>query len=409
MSTAVFPFNHLEPPHLEDPYPLYTQARRDAPVFYSPIFQSWIVTRYDDVIAILRDPKRFSSLILFRTPVNPTSEVQAVLDQIPPEVPMLITEDPPGHTRSRALVSKAFSSGQVARMEPRIRAIADALIDSFIDGGQAELVRQYTYPLPMTALLEFIGLPVADADFIKEWTHEHVLLAVPGIGAEQQLKSAQAEAAFARYAEAIIAEKQRNPQDDVLSDLINARVEGERPFDDVELITLMQHLLFAGHETTTNLLSLTFYHLLRQPERWHALRADPTLVANTLEESLRYDAAVQSMIRTTTQEVQIADVTIPAGDRIMFFFGSANRDDAAFSDPEHFDLQRPNANKHLTLGYGIHYCIGAPLARLEGRIAVETLMRRIPDLRLAPDYNTAFLPNLFNRALQQLHVAWGDQ
>src|SRR6185436_9671676 len=149
--------------------------------------------------------------------------------------------------------------------------------------------------------------------------------------------------------------------------------------------------------------------LLQQPERWRALQADPTLVANTLEESLRYDAAVQGMIRTTTQEVQIADVTIPAGDRIMFFFSSANRDDTAFSDPEHFDLQRPNANKHLTLGYGIHYCIGAPLARLEARIAVETLMKRIPDLRLAPDYNAAFLPNLFNRTLQQLHVVWGDQ
>lgn len=167
MSTFPFDFNHMEPPHLADPYPLYARTRREAPVFFHPLFQSWIVTRYADVIGILRDPKRFSSIFLFRTPVNPTPEVLAVLAQIPPEVPLLVTEDPPGHTRTRALVSKAFLPKRVAAMESRIRAIANELLDQFIDAGQADLVRQYTSPLPLQVLLEFVGLPVADADFIK--------------------------------------------------------------------------------------------------------------------------------------------------------------------------------------------------------------------------------------------------
>lgn len=406
MSTFPFDFNHMEPPHLEDPYPLYARTRREAPVFFHPLFQSWIVTRYADVIGILRDPKRFSSIFLFRTPVNPTPEVLAVLAQIPPEVPLLVTEDPPGHTRTRALVSKAFSPKRVATMESRIRAIANELIDQFIDAGQADLVRQYTAPLPLQVLLEFVGLPVADADFIKQWSRDHMLLSVPGIDPEQQLKFAQTEVAFCRYVEEIIAERQRNPRDDVLSELINARIEGERPFDTIELITLVQHVLFAGHETTTNLLSNTFYHLLRLDELWRAVGADPALAANAVEEGLRYDSSVQGMFRTTTEELELDGVAIPAGARVLMFFGAANRDETTFLGPECFDLHRPNANKHLSMGYGIHYCIGAPLARLEAQIAIELLGQRVPDLRLAPDQIATYLPSILNRGLQHLYVIW---
>lgn len=409
MTTVPLQFNHMEPPHLTDPYPLYAQARSEAPIFFSPLFHAWIVTRYADVLAILGDPRRFSSYYLFRTPLDPAPEAQAVLDQIPPEAPLLVNQDPPDHTRTRALLGKAFSSRRVIDMEPRIRAIANALVDQFVDAGRADLVRQYTYPLPIRVLLEFIGLPVEDADFIKQWSHDHVLLTVPGIDPAQQLKSAQAEVAMHQYAQTVIAQKQRNPQDDLLSELIHVRVEGQPPFDDGELITLLQHLLFAGHETTTNLLSSTFYHLLRQDQLWPALLADPALVTNAVEEGLRYDAAVQGMFRSTTEEVELGGVTIPAGARILFFFGAANRDEAAFPDPDRFDLQRSNAHKHLTMGHGIYYCIGAPLARLEARIAIEVICRRVPGLRLAPDHTVSYLPNLLNRVLHQLDVTWGDE
>jgi cytochrome P450 len=259
----------------------------------------------------------------------------------------------------------------------------------------------------MRVLLEFVGLPVEDADFIKQWCHDHILLAVPDISDAQQLKSARTEVAFRRYADTLIAERRHHPQSDLLSALIHAEVDGERSLDDVELNSLLQQLLFAGQETTTNLLSNTFFHLLREPDLWQALQADPSLITNVVEEGLRHDAAIPGMFRTTTQDVTIEGVAIPAGARIFLAFASANRDERIFADPERFDLQRFNADKHLSLGHGIHYCIGAALARLEARIGIEVLLERLPDLRLIPVQRITYLPSLINRALQQLHVTWG--
>jgi cytochrome P450 len=363
-----------------------------------------VVTRYEDGRAILHDPRRFSSSYSFRTPVDPTPEVLEVLAHLPPEVAFLVNEDPPGHRRTRALVSKAFLPGQVARMEARMRAIAHELIDHMLAAGGADLVRQYTYPLPMRVLLEFLGLPTEDAEFIKQWCNDHMLLSVPGIGAAQQLRSAQTEVAFSRYTEALIAARQRQPRADVLSALIHAPVEGERPLDAVELHALVQLLLFAGHETTTNLLSNTCYALLRHPAWWQMLHDDPTLSARVVEEGLRYDAPVQGMFRTTTEDVEIHGVTLPAGARVFVAFGAANRDERIFAHPERFDPWRPNVDQHLAFGHGMHYCLGAPFVRLQARIALEVLVQRLPDVRLVPEQTITYLPSLLNRALQHLQV-----
>jgi cytochrome P450 len=407
MTTGPFAFNPLASPHLENPYPLYARAQREAPIFFSPLFATWVVTRYEDVRAILHDPRRFSSSYLFRTPVDPTPEVLEVLAHLPPEVGVLVNEDPPGHRRTRALVGKAFMPKQVARMEARIRAIAHELIDHMLEAGSADLVRQYTYPLPIRVLLEFLGLPVEDADFIKQWCNDHMLLSVPGIGAAQQLRSAQTEVAFSRYTEALIAARQHQPQADVLSALIHAQVEGEQPLDVVELHALVQQLLFAGHETTTNLLSNTCYALLRDPSQWYALHHDLTLSARVVEEGLRYDAPVQGMFRTTTEDVEMHGVTLPAGARVFVVFGAANRDERIFAYPDRFDLWRPNADQHLAFGHGIHHCLGAPFVRLEARIALEILVQRLPDVHLVPAQTITYLPSLLNRALQHLQVRWG--
>jgi cytochrome P450 len=407
MPTCPVPFNPLVPPHLEDPYPVYAQAREEAPVFFSPIHGAWVVTRYEDVLAILRDPRRFSSAHRFRNPVAPSPAVQAELAQLPAEIRLLVNEDPPTHRRTRNLVSQAFSPKHVMAMAPRIHAIAHDLVDQFCAVGKADLVRQYTYPLPMRVLLEFVGLPVEDADFIKQWCQEHILLNVPGMSEEQQLKSARTEVAFRRYADTLIAERRHHPQPDLLSALIHAEVDGERSLDDRELNALLQQLLFAGHETTTNLLSSTFFHLLRQPDLWHALQAHPSLVPNAVEEGLRYDAPIPGMFRTATQDVHVAGVAIPAGARIFLAFASANRDEGRFATPEQFDVGRVNADKHLSLGHGIHFCLGATLARLEARIGIEVLLQRLPDLRLVPGQQITYLPSLINRAMQHLYVIWG--
>jgi cytochrome P450 len=405
MPTCPFHFNPLIPPHLENPYPVYAQAREQAPVFFSPLHDAWVVTRYEDVRAILRDPTRFSSAHLFRTPVNPTPEVLAELAQLPPELHLLVSEDPPTHRRTRGLVSKAFSPTHVTAMASRVQSIAHELIDHFCAVGHADLVRQYTSPLPVRVLLEFVGLPTTDVDFIRQWSHDHMLLAVPGMSAAQQLHAARTEVAFSRYADALIAERRRHPRADLLSALIQAEVEGERPLDDVELNTLVQQLLFAGQETTTNLLSSTLLSLLREPELWHALQADPSLVPNVVEEGLRHDPAIPGMFRTATQDVTIAGVAIPAGARLFVAFAAANRDERIFAEPERFEVHRGNADKHLSLGHGIHSCIGAALARLEARIGIAVLLERLPDLHLAPQRFT-YLPSLINRALQHLQVTW---
>jgi cytochrome P450 len=303
-------------------------------------------------------------------------------------------------------VSKAFSPKQITAIAPRVHSLAHELIDRFSAAGHADLVRQYTYPLPMRILLEFIGLPVKDADFIKQWCQDHILLSVPGISAEQQLQSARTEVAFRRYTDALIATRRQHPQADLLSALIHVEVDGERSLDDIELSALLQQLLFAGQETTTNLLSGTVFHLLHEPALWHTLQADRSLVPRAVEEGLRHDSAIPGMFRTATQEVTIAGVAIPAGARIFLAFASANRDERLFAMPEQFDVHRDNADRHLSLGHGIHYCLGATLARLEARIGIEVLLDRLPHLRLVPDQPLTYLPSLINRALQHLYVTW---
>jgi cytochrome P450 len=193
----------------------------------------------------------------------------------------------------------------------------------------------------------------------------------------------------------------------VLSALIHAQVESEQPLDVVELQALVQQLLFAGHETTTNLLSNTCYALLRDPTQWHALHNDLTLSARVVEEGLRYDAPVQGMFRTTTEDVEMHGVTLPAGARVFVVFGAANRDERIFAHPDRFDLWRSNADQHLAFGHGIHHCLGAPFVRLETRIALEILVQRLPDVHLVPAQTITYLPSLLNRALQHLLVCWG--
>jgi cytochrome P450 len=339
-------------------------------------------------------------------PDDPPPEVQAELAKLPPEVALLVNEDPPTHRRTRALVSKAFLPRYVAAMAPRVQAIAHELVDQFRTDGHADLVRQYTYPLPMRVLLECIGLPVEDAEFIKQWCHDHMLLSAPGISKTQQLQSARTEVAFNRYVNTLIAERRRHPQSDLLSALIQAEVEGERPLGDVELNALLQQLLFAGHETTTNLLSGLLLSLLSEPDLWRALLANPSLIPNAVEEGLRQDAPIPGMFRTATQDVTLAGVAIPSGARVFLAFAAANRDPRIFVEPERFDVHRSNADQHLSLGHGIHYCIGAALAKLEARIGLEVLLARLPTLQLVPGQPLVYLPSLINRALQHLHTMW---
>ncbi|GAA2078632.1 cytochrome P450 [Actinomadura alba] len=399
-------FNRLEPPYLEDPYPLYARARREAPVLYSPEFGLWFVTRYDDVWAVLKDTARFSSRFLMRTPADAPPAVREVLQEAYPELPMLVNDDPPSHTRTRSLVSRAFAPRLVAALEPSVRAIVTRLMDGFAPDGGVDLIAELAYPVPIEIICTLIGLPVEARDKLKIWTDDLVTLGAPGTDGDRQLACARSSVAFQRYLEAQIEARRSAPRDDLLSALIKAHADGEQPLDVAELVNLLIVLIFAGHETTTNLIGNLLVLLLARPEILRAFRDDPTLTDDVITEGLRMDAPVQGMFRTTTEEVALGGARIPAGAQVMVLFGSANRDEAVFSDPDQFDPARSNNHRHLSFGRGIHACLGASLARLEARIVLDTVAERLPNLKLDASRPPTYVPSLMHRGPQALHVVW---
>ncbi|MGH3239125.1 MAG: cytochrome P450, partial [Spirillospora sp.] len=374
METALpWVFNRLEPPHLENPYPLYARARREAPVFHSPEFGLWFVARYDDAWTMLKDTERFSSRFLLRTPADAPPAVDEVLREAYPELPMLVNDDPPSHTRTRGLVSHAFAPRLVAALEPTVREIVTRLVDGFAPAGGADLIAELAYPVPIEIICSLVGLPVEDRGRLKRWTDDLVTLGSPGTGGERQLECARSSVAFQHYLEAQVEGRRREPRDDLLTALIDARVDREQPLDTAELVNLLIVLVFAGHETTTNLIGNLLVLLLERPEMLRAVRDDPSLTDDVITEGLRMDGPVQGMFRMATEEVALGGARIPAGAKVMALFGSANRDETVFADPDRFDPGRSNNHRHLAFGRGIHACLGAALARLETRIVIDTL------------------------------------
>lgn len=405
-SQPAFAHNWVASPHLENPYPLFAQARQTAPVFYSPIFNLWCITRYRDVRAALMDPQRFSSKFLIRTPYTAPAEVTNVLSQGYPEEHILLNEDPPEHARTRHLVNQAFAPRRIYGMEPKIKLLANQLIDRFIDDGQADLMAQLASPLPMAVLAELMGLPNDDLDQIKRWTEDLIMLVSPEVSPERQIASARGSVAFQRYLEAQMNERMAAPSDDLLSTLAHVTFENGERLTVSQLISLLFTVIFAGHETTTNLIGNTVLQMFTQPGLWEQIQAEPARVPDAIEETLRIDGPIRAMFRATTEDIALDGATIPAGSQVLLLFGAANRDDEIFADPDRFDLNRANKEQHLGFGRGIHFCVGATLARLEARIALAALAERIPQARLAPGYRPAYLPSLLHRGPQGLDLVW---
>lgn len=410
-SPPVTAFPRFEAPHRADPYPLYARLRKEAPVFYSEEQHLWVVSRLDDARAILRDPATFLSLDTLKRPTPPPPEVREVFRQGYPQKRSLVDEDPPKHTRIRALAAKAFLPQRIAALEPRIRQMTDELIDAFVEEGQVDIVARFNYPLPAQVIGEIIGVPAADRDKLKGWAEHMTYLVAGDATLEQHLEGARSLVSFQHYVAALIADRRASPRDDLVTALLEARhEEGDTPaLSDVELIGLLQGLHFAGHETTTNLLSNALLLLLGEPSRWAALQEDPSRIARAVEEALRLDAPVQGTIRTTSREVSIGGVAIPKGAKVFVVLAAANRDEAEFAEPDRFDLARGNAELHLSFGRGIHFCLGASLARLEAKIALERLGRRLPNLRLARaerEEELTYATSLVHRGPKQLWLAW---
>jgi cytochrome P450 len=395
--------NLLSPDNVENPYPTYRAMRESEPVYFARTLGFYIVSRYADARAVLTNEAVFSSKQGAGLQRTPSPAIIEVMKAGWPPVHTLLTNDPPSHTRFRALVTKAFSARRVATMEPMVRTIAGDLVDRFIGDRRVELISQFAVGLPLTVIADALGVPRDDMDRFKRWSDDSVAPLGGMITEERELECARSMVEMQHYFAARIEQRRSAPRDDLLSDLAVARLDGVDPLDMAELLSIIQQLLVAGNETTTNLIGSAMMYLVRNPALMATIAADRALIANFVEEALRMESPVQQLFRNALVDTEIGGVKIPAGSRILVSYASANRDDAQFADADTLEPGRANAREHLAFGLGVHFCIGAALARLEGRIAFETLFARLKNIRLVPDKNDfRHVPSFILRGLREL-------
>lgn len=375
----------VSPAILQDPYPIYARLRDEHPVAWSQVWQSWVVSRYDDVAASLRDTTSLSNedrqSLLFADMTEAQRMVVARLRHYYAQKDV-IGSDGADHTRMRALVQKAFTPRTIAGLEPRIRALAQELIGGALAAGTFDFVAEVAHPLPVILIAEILGAPPADRFLFKRWSAQ--ILSFQGTGRTTMELAEPAQTSLLElfeYMNRLIDARRADPRDDVITTLALAEVDG-RGFSRDELLATCNTLLTAGHETTTNLLGNLVRLLLRHPEQWEAVRQDPALTANAIEEALRYDAPKQRNFRRIQRRHFFGSQPLGENEMVFQLIGSANRDPRHFPDPDRFDILRPAARDHLSFGLGMHFCLGAPLARLEAGVVLETLMRLVPDCRL---------------------------
>jgi cytochrome P450 len=390
------------PEVIADPYPTFRRLQAEDPVHWSDVLGGWVLTRYGDVKAALNDARLSSDRI---TPFlrHQDGARRPGLGELGRIVGLwAVFTDPPKHTRLRSLMNTAFTTRAVERLRPRVVAIVDELLDGVRGRASMDIIRDFAYPLPITVIAEMIGVPAADREPFKAWSDELAQFVGSALATPDKYERAgRSLAAMAEYFRRMIPARRARPEDDIMSALIAAEERGDALSED-ELVATCILLLFAGHETTTNLIGNAVLALLRHPEQARALREDLALAQPAVEELLRYDGPTQAMVRVARDAVEIDGRTIGPGQRVFTMINAANRDPAQFADPDRLDLGRQN-NRHIAFGYGIHFCIGAPLARLEGQIAVPALLRRFPEMRLAGD--PPWLESLVFRGMTSLPVA----
>jgi cytochrome P450 len=378
-----------------DPWPFYARLREADPVHRRPD-GDWILTRYADCQGVLADPRCSSNPAHESRPSEGSPARQAGSN-------LLLFLDPPDHTRLRRLVSKAFTPRRVEELRPRIAELVDALLDE-VDGEPTfNLLEALAFPLPVIVICELMGVPAEDRDSLKEWSTAASRLLDPDVEGETLELGLLAGMGLAGYFDALFEERRRQPQDDLVSGLVAAEEEGDRlSADELRAITVL--LFIAGHETTMNLIGNGTYALLQHPDQLALVRDDPEMARSAIEELLRYDGPVHVTARVPTEDIDVGGTPIAAGERMVVALGAANRDPAQYPDPDRLDVTRED-NRHLTFSHGIHFCLGASLARVEGQAAIPRLLQRFPDLALAAE--PSYREHLVLRGLTELQVAIG--
>ncbi len=390
--------------NVQHPFPVYRWLRDQAPVYWSESLTAWVVTRYADVVDVFGNPQTFSSDRFRRIDERYASQrpaVQAVAEVLGH---WLVFRDPPDHERLRGLLQSSFTPKTLESSRERIQRTADTLLDRVVAHGTMDFIREVAFPLPATVIAGLMGAPEDDLEAIKAWSDRLASYLGGAVDARDNFTEASAGvAALVRYFDALLRERERRPSDDLMTLMLRAEHQGDRLTHD-EVVANCVLLLFAGHETTTNLLGNGLFHLLRHPAQAALLRADPSLLHHAVEELLRYDGPVPATVKIATEDRSWHGRTIRRGDMVMPFMASANRDPRQFPDPDTLDVCRA-PERHVAFAAGMHFCLGAWLARLEARIVLDTVFRRLPDLELA-SAEVRWKPMIFLRGLESLPLRW---
>ncbi|MFE6922040.1 cytochrome P450 [Nocardia sp. NPDC057663] len=391
-----------------DTCPMFKELRHHAPVLHVPELDAWILSRYDDVLTVVRDSERFGSMPSDLVGEVPDELKEALPHGYAPWQPALVNTDPPEHDRIRKLAAKPLTPVAVAKREGQIREAATSLIEPLIPLGRVDLVDRFATPMPVQVLIKILGVSPEDHKQFHQWTLGITELFVPTISDERRLALAREQVDFSEYLTEAISARRKSPGDDLISGLILAQERNEKSLTDREVLGVVGQLVIAGFETSAGAISFSLYKLCEQPDLLARVRDDLTLIPKVVEESLRRLTPARGVVRRVKQDVEFHGQRIPAGANIFALVQSANNDESRFECPERFDIDRTPAEMRNSMhfGGGVHSCIGQSVARLDARIAIETVITRLPNLRVVPDQQIQVQDGMIFHRPEKLEFEW---
>jgi len=409
------PIHEIMPMHpdlLACPAVMNRRLREEAPVYQDPMSGIYFVSRYADVVAMAQDHQTFSSVMLggnSRAINSEDADITAIMDQGYPNVPTMLTQDPPLQRRYRKFVDRAFSPAALKALEPFIERTSNELIDGFAPAGQCEFLDAFGVPLPLKVIASQIGVPMEDLPLLRKWTEAFIGNLSQQLDKEGMLKAARDIVEFQHYFVEKMEQRRQQPADDILSKVVNASIDGEKPLDNAECLSMLSQILVAGNETTAGSLTEGIWLLIENPDQYALIRKDPSpeMISRLVEEVLRYSSPSSNMFRRTTREVELHGVTIPENSVCFARFASANQDESQFADALSFNVMRDNLKDHVAFGKGVHHCLGAALARREMNGGFKVLFERLDNFRLSPDApEPQYAPNALLHGLTALQVSF---